>query len=354
MTLEDPTRAEDTRELALAALFDYLAIHPQSRPLVLLTRFEVQPEAECYEGFYVTVENAPYEVYHLLSGGYDVESSDDLSPTFVASTDEEKRRQFACAVALHACGLTLREVVEVEAHATEPAEDTVHARRWQVAFLAQGDARARVVEVDEIPDGVALEYVARVQGWSPHLPPSAAGRRLLILGCSARKRATPELLPAIERYDGPLYRVLRKCLRERRAPAELDILILSARYGLLRAADQVECYDQRMTGARAAHMREEIGAHLAAELSGKRYCQAHISLGSHYLAALGGVEQVSRYVGQLSLAVGGIGQRQAQLRAWLIGASGAQAGYSAAPTPAVDPAGAGRSPEDVYGSRRTM
>jgi hypothetical protein len=322
---EDADRAARTRRLALAALFDYLDIHPQSRPLVLLTRFEAIPEAECHEGFYVTVGDAPYEIYHMLSGGYDVESSDDLSPTFVASTDEEKKRQFACAVALHACGLTLREVVEVEAHETEPgfgALPSVQARRWQVAFRAQGDARARVVEVDEFPDDAALEYVAHVQGESPPLP-SAAGRTLLILGCSARKRATPELLPAIERYDGPLYRVLRKCLREGTAPAALDILIISARYGLLRATDQVECYDQRMTGARASHMREEIGARIAAELSGKTFSRAHISLGSHYLAALGGVEQVSPYVGQVSLAVGGIGQRQAQLRAWLLGASSA-------------------------------
>lgn len=336
---EDTAQAARMRQAALSALFAYLGLDPQSRPLVLLTRFDVIPEAECRAGFYVTVGEAPYEVFHLCGGVYDVESSDDPSPTFAASADEEKRRQFACAVALHACGLTLREAIEVEAHVAAPAGGvlpSIQARRWQVTIRVPADSSVRVVEVDEIPDGEALEYVARVQGEATHLRhPAAAGRMLLILGCSARKRSTPEMLPAIERYDGPLYRVLRKCLREGTAPPVLDVLIISARYGLLRAADQVECYDQRMTGARASHMREEIGTRIAAELSGKRYSRAHISLGSHYLAALGGVEQVSGYVGQVSLATGGIGQRLAQLRAWLLGASCACGVCSATPTRAV-------------------
>jgi hypothetical protein len=321
----DPAQAARTRK---SALFAYLDLDPHSRPLVLLTRFDVIPEAECHEGFYVTVGDAPYEVYHLRGGGYDVESSDDLSPTHRARTDEEKRRQFACAVALHACGLTLREAIEVEARMTQPVGGGLlpgQARSFQVTFRAQADSSDRVAEVDEIPAGEALEYVARGQGESRHRPPAAAGRSLLILGCSARKRSTTEMLPAIERYDGPLYRVLRKCLREGTAPQSLDILIISARYGLLRASDRVECYDQRMTRGLSAQMREEIGLRIAAELSGKTYSQAHISLGTHYLAALGGVELVSHYVGRVSLASGGIGQRQAQLRDWLLGTSNAPA-----------------------------
>jgi uncharacterized protein DUF6884 len=340
----DSAQAARTRKSALSALFAYLDLDPHSRPLVLLTRFDVIPEAECHEGFYVTVGDAPYEVYHLRGGGYDVESSDDLSPTHRARTDEEKRRQFACAVALHACGLTLREAIEVEARMTQPVGGGLlpgQARSFQVTFRAQADSSDRVAEVDEIPAGEALEYVARGQGESLHRsPPAAAGRSLLILGCSTRKRPTTEMLPAIERYDGPLYRVLRKALREGTAPQALDILIISARYGLLRATDRVECYDQRMTRGQAAQMRGEIGLRIVAELSGKTYSQAHISLGSHYLAALGGVEQVSRYVGQVSLASGGIGQRQAQLRDWLLGMSNAPGDCSAARASAGNRAGA--------------
>ncbi len=118
---ESHPRAAEIRLQALAALFAYLGIDPQHyRPLVLFTRFEAEASAECSDGFYVTVDSAPYEVYRLLTGAYDVESSGDLSPTYAACPAEEKKRQFACAVALHAHGLTFREASEVMALLSAP------------------------------------------------------------------------------------------------------------------------------------------------------------------------------------------------------------------------------------------
>jgi cytoplasmic iron level regulating protein YaaA (DUF328/UPF0246 family) len=57
--------------------------------------------------------------------------------------------------------------------------------------------------------------------------------RLLILACSARKRLDRSALPAIERYDGVNFRILKKLQREHAFPHDLDVLILSAKYGLL-------------------------------------------------------------------------------------------------------------------------
>ena len=57
---------------------------------------------------------------------------------------------------------------------------------------------------------------------------------MLILACSRRKRPDDGLLPAIERYDGPAFRVLRRYLRERPAGAP-DVFILSAEHGLIGA-----------------------------------------------------------------------------------------------------------------------
>ena len=55
---------------------------------------------------------------------------------------------------------------------------------------------------------------------------------MLILACSRRKRLDEGLLPAIDRYDGSAFRVLRRFLRERPAGAP-DVLILSAKHGLI-------------------------------------------------------------------------------------------------------------------------
>lgn len=52
--------------------------------------------------------------------------------------------------------------------------------------------------------------------------------RLLILSCSRRKRSDRGLLPALERYDGPTYRVMNKFLRVNPSGTQsLDVYILS-------------------------------------------------------------------------------------------------------------------------------
>ena len=55
---------------------------------------------------------------------------------------------------------------------------------------------------------------------------------LLILSCSQRKRKDPGFLPAIERYDGVNFRVIKKLGRQSRLLKNLDILIISAKYGI--------------------------------------------------------------------------------------------------------------------------
>src|SRR5438105_2057619 len=48
-------------------------------------------------------------------------------------------------------------------------------------------------------------------------------KNLLVLGCSATKFDCGGLLPAIHRYDGPSFRVLRSFLRGHRWPDTLSI-----------------------------------------------------------------------------------------------------------------------------------
>ncbi len=73
-------------------------------------------------------------------------------------------------------------------------------------------------------------------------------RHILLLPCSRAKRHDAGDLPAFERYDGPLFRVLRKKAREEdrwpQIPPGLELLILSARYGLIYAATMIPDYDQ--------------------------------------------------------------------------------------------------------------
>jgi hypothetical protein len=143
-------------------------------------------------------------------------------------------------------------------------------------------------------------------------------RRLLILSCSLRKRPAPGLLPAVERYDGPAFRVLRRYLRTgpRSAPA---VYVLSAELGLIPGEERIPWYDRRMTPERAAELRPAVAAVLDALLDPSRpelFDQALISMGNDYLAALSLHELVDSRPG-ISVARGRPGTKLAILKSWL-------------------------------------
>lgn len=92
----------------------------------------------------------------------------------------------------------------------------------------------------------------------PAVPSAPPPRRLLILSCSKAKTADDGLLPAIDRYDGPTFRVLRRYLRERPDPA-LQVYVLSAEFGLIAGDHPIPSYDREMTEARAQELRPLVG-----------------------------------------------------------------------------------------------
>ena len=67
-------------------------------------------------------------------------------------------------------------------------------------------------------------------------------------------KVAPEATPALYRYDGPFYQDFRSHLRERVWPPQLDVAVLSAKFGLIGALTEIEDYDQRMTSERAAQL----------------------------------------------------------------------------------------------------
>lgn len=110
------------------------------------------------------------------------------------------------------------------------------------------------------------------------------GRQLLILGCSQTKRHAPGLLPAIDRYDGSTYRVLRNFLREQNWPNNLSVAILSAKYGLVGGFTGIEDYDERMTPQKASSWALKCQSILKSWAS--THSDFYISLGKDYLPAI--------------------------------------------------------------------
>lgn len=142
--------------------------------------------------------------------------------------------------------------------------------------------------------------------------------RLLILACSKQKRQDDEPLPAVERYDGPPFRVLRKYRRERDTE-DPHTLILSGRYGLIPEDRAIPSYDEQLTEREAEQIRPKVLRSLAEVGSAQGpFDDGLICAGGTYLDA---VKEPGDALGNtpLQLADGSMGRQIALLHDWLHG-----------------------------------
>src|SRR5215218_7582810 len=109
-------------------------------------------------------------------------------------------------------------------------------------------------------------------------------KQLAVLSCSAKKRDDDGPLPALERYNGPLYKVLRSFLREAAWPSSLSVAVMSAEYGLIGGLAQIEDYDQRMTRDLSDKWRP--GSTKTLQAWGQQHDSVSLVLGKDYLPAL--------------------------------------------------------------------
>lgn len=146
-------------------------------------------------------------------------------------------------------------------------------------------------------------------------------QRVLVLSCSRRKQPDVGLLAAIERYDGPSFRVLRRYLQ--RQPVDPpDVYILSAEFGLISAEQPIPDYDRRMTPRRADDLKPAVAealSHIFDVNDGGLPAPSRllVCLGKDYRRALGGYRGSAAGVLSERFVSGGLGSKLTQLRDWL-------------------------------------
>ncbi|MFW9914533.1 MAG: hypothetical protein ACFFGZ_02885 [Candidatus Thorarchaeota archaeon] len=100
---------------------------------------------------------------------------------------------------------------------------------------------------------------------------------LLVVACSATKDNYEELLPAILRYQGMSYIPLKALLLERNWPPNVDLLIISAKYGLLPPLQSIPHYDDRLTEETLDQRKRLVEKQLSdMELPGYRHCIVNV------------------------------------------------------------------------------
>jgi queuine/archaeosine tRNA-ribosyltransferase len=109
-------------------------------------------------------------------------------------------------------------------------------------------------------------------------------KQLVVLGCSKDKISSEGELPALMRYDGTMYKIFQKHLREYHWPKNISIAILSAKYGLIGSTSTIEDYDLMMDEDRANELRESTTETLSKWIDG--YSKVDLILSKNYLSAL--------------------------------------------------------------------
>ncbi|SFG79425.1 hypothetical protein [Methylobacterium gossipiicola] len=178
--------------------------------------------------------------------------------------------------------------------------------------------------------------------------------RLLILACSATKRPDAERMPAIARYDGPLWRTLRAADPDGR---RARVAFLSAHYGFRDATTPIADYDARLTRDLADRMiaggmttrwprppsprrPDTYGIHAGAEIAGltrhgaEPFGEIALVGGQLYLAVMqafvrGFVDRgCVRGDARIHIINGPIGRMRQNLRSWLCEVDSARGGLS--------------------------
>ncbi|TCM76744.1 hypothetical protein [Rhizobium sp. BK068] len=168
--------------------------------------------------------------------------------------------------------------------------------------------------------------------------------RLLVLACSATKKAGPKYMPAIDRYDGPLWRTLRATDPKGEMA---QTAFLSAYLGFRPATAPIEIYNTPMTPQIAAAMKagnlgtrwpqqktqrrvmpsgEHPGMHIASMTDFGRHPFSSVALagGHRYIEIMQELLRLFRVAGYVSdhatvtVINGPIGEMRRDLRKWLM------------------------------------
>lgn len=140
-----------------------------------------------------------------------------------------------------------------------------------------------------------------------------AGRDLLIIACSARKKHVDRAIPAIELYDGPAYRILRKRLNG--TSNKLAIWVLSAKHGLMWADSPIFWYDKHLENDKLQLIKRDVESFIERNAKPPSFDSIYIWAGKKYLETLP-PSFLTR--SNVKIAKGPIGKKLGQLKSWCL------------------------------------
>jgi len=125
-------------------------------------------------------------------------------------------------------------------------------------------------------------------------------------------------MPAIDVYNGVFFQVIKKMMREKNFPNCVDVAIISGKYGFLWPNSAIDHYDLKMDSVISRKLRSELSRTLHEAIVGGGYDEIFVNLGKQYLEAIDEDYQQTNSECKWVKASGGTGQRQRQMKDWLL------------------------------------
>lgn len=157
------------------------------------------------------------------------------------------------------------------------------------------------------------------------MPNMTTGRRLLVLGCSKTKSDAPGEIPAMDRYQGTLHKILRKSGKADLDAGKLDIVFISGLCGFLHASTLIPNYDQKLTVTRARDLARAVSSDMQEWACGenlddhKQFDEVAICLSRTYKIAIQHVNFKLLFWGAKIIDIDGdLMAMAAGLRDWLV------------------------------------
>ncbi len=141
---------------------------------------------------------------------------------------------------------------------------------------------------------------------------------LLVQSCSQSKNEVSDPTPAFDVYSGYFYRILKKAIRTGEFREDTDIVILSAKYGILEADEPITAYDQIMSENRAEELNEDVVDSIESAVDAGGYDRIVLNMGKTYRQSLAGLtDQITVPVAEIE--GGGIGEKGGELHQFIRG-----------------------------------
>ncbi len=125
-------------------------------------------------------------------------------------------------------------------------------------------------------------------------PKTRKTRALLIVSCSATKSSQINS-PALLRYLGKTFLFLKHLLLENSWPTHVDLLIVSAKFGLVKPKEPIPFYEQQLTHETVSKTEQIIDDQI--ENQEFNYIECFLNLSKIYLKAINNLENVLQSIG---------------------------------------------------------